>query len=167
MTITDVATLLAHAHAMEQEAAERYEELAAQMYAVNNSKIGDLFTKLAEIEAKHAAQLSLEHGAANLALTASDYKWNSLESPEAIPIGEMHYLLPERRAMTLALAAEHRALAFYERLADDAPNEKLRAMAAEFAADEATHVRIVQAWLLRLEADVENWHEDMDPPVSL
>ncbi len=165
MSIDDRQTLLAHAYAIEQEAAERYQDLADQMYNTSNDEVGDLFAKLAEIEAKHAAELSLEHGAADLPLAAGDYKWDSLESPEAIPFGEMHYLMPVQRALTLALAAEERAQAFYEQLAAKAPSEELRALASEFAEEEASHVRIVKAWLLRIDAAADDWAEDMDPPM--
>jgi len=167
MSTSDRETLLAQAYAIEHEAAERYRELAEQMYGSNNDEVGDLFTKMAEIEGKHAAELSLEHGAADINLAAAEYGWESLDSPEAIAFGDMHYLLPPQQALTLALAAERRALAFYENAAAHTTNEALRALAVEFAAEEATHVRIVLAWLARLGEPEPDWDEDMDPPISL
>ena len=167
----DRETLLAHAYAIEHEAAERYQDLAAQMHDSNNVEVGGLFAKLAEVEAKHAAELSLEHGAAVTPAGGSEFMWDSLESPlespEAIAYGDMHYLMTPRHALTLALAAEQRALSFYEDLAARAPSEDLRVLAAEFAAEEAEHVRMVQEWLQRLPEDEADWDDDMDPPVEV
>ncbi|MBT7756649.1 MAG: ferritin family protein [Rhodospirillaceae bacterium] len=167
MTITDRATLLAHAYAIESEAAERYEELASQMHTSNNHEVGDLFSKLAEIEAKHTAELSLEHGAANVTLAATDYSWGSLESPEVIPFGDVHHLMSPRQALTQALAAERRARDFYEHHAANIPEGDLRTLATEFAAEEAEHVRMVQAWLSRLDSSNDEEREDMDQPMPL
>ena len=166
MNATDRETLLAHAYAIENEAAERYQDLADQMYGCNNNEVGDLFAKLAEIEAKHAAELSLEHGAAATPMAAADYSWGNLESPEAIPFGEMHYLMQPHQALTLALAAERRALAFYEEVVAQSPNEELRAVAAEFVSEEAEHVALVQEWLKRYPEPDQDWDMDDDPPVE-
>ena len=164
---TERETLLAHAYAMEHEAAERYHELAEQMYGCNNDEVGDLFAKLAEIEAKHAAELSQEHGAADTPVAAADYMWASLQSPEAIPFEEMHYLMLPHQALTLALAAERRALSFYEAAAAQSSSEELRRLAAEFAVEEAEHVSLVLDWLRRYPEPDLDWAEDMDPPQSL
>ncbi len=164
---TDRETLLAHAYAIEQEAAERYEALAEQMYDCGNEEVAGLFAKLAEIEAKHAAELSLEHGAANKPMALADFMWEGLQSPEVIPFEEMHYLMQPHQALTLALAAERRALLFYEAVAGQAANEDMRTLAAEFAAEEAEHVRLVLEWQQRYPEPEPDWDDDMDPPMSL
>ncbi len=163
---SDRETLLAHAYAIENEAAERYQDLADQMYGCNNTEVGDLFAKLAEIEAKHAAELSQEHGAANTPMAAADYAWGNLESPEAIPFGDMHYLMGPHQALTLALAAENRALAFYMDVVTQAPTDDLRALAEEFVVEEAEHVALVQEWLQRYPEPDQDWDVDDDPPVQ-
>lgn len=167
IAFTDRETLLAHAYAIEQEAAERYQDLAEQMSDCGNEEVAGLFAKLAEIEAKHAAELSLEHGAADRPMALADYKWEGLQSPEAIPFEEMHYLMRPHQALTLALAAERRALQFYEAVAGQASNEDMRTLAAEFAAEEAEHVRLVLEWLQRYPEPDQDWDDDMDPPMSL
>jgi len=167
VVFADRETLLAHAYAIELEAAGRYQDLAEQMYSCGNDEVAELFAKLAEIEGKHAAELSLEHGAASTPLSAADYMWPGLESPEAIPFGDMHYLLPPHQALTLALAAERRAHAFYEAAAAQSPNADIRALAAEFASEEAEHVFLVLEWLQRYPEPEPDWDEDMDPPESL
>jgi rubrerythrin len=166
MVFADRETLLAHAYAIELEAAERYQDLAAQMDSCGNDEVAGLFAKLAAIEAKHAAELNLEHGAASTPLAAADYMWPDLESPEAIPFGEMHYLMQPHQALTLALAGERRAQAFYEAAAAQSPNQDIRALAVEFAAEEAEHVQLVLDWLQRYPEPDPDWDEDMDPPES-
>ena len=167
IVFTERGPLLAHAYAIEAEAAERYQELASQMSSCGNDEVADLFSKLAEIEGKHAAELSLEHGAADAPLRPAEYQWTSLQSPEAIPFEEMHYLMLPHQALTLALAAERRALSFYEAAAAQSPNPEIRALAAEFASEEAEHVNLVLDWLKRYPEPDEDWDEDMDPPESL
>ena len=46
--IPDLPHFLAHAHAMEVEAAERYRLFAGQMKVYNNPEIADLFARRAE-----------------------------------------------------------------------------------------------------------------------
>jgi rubrerythrin len=162
----DRETLLAHAYAIELQAAERYQDLAEQMDGSGNDEVAELFAKLAAIEAKHAAELGLEHGAASTPVAPADYLWPGLESPEAIPFGEMHYLMQPHQALTLALAAERRAHEFYEAAVVHSPNEEIRALAAEFAAEEAEHVQLVLDWLQRYPEPDPDWDEDMDPPAQ-
>ncbi|MDA1099991.1 MAG: ferritin family protein [Proteobacteria bacterium] len=167
IAFTDRETLLAHAYAIEHEAAERYQDLAEQMYGCGNEEVGGLFAKLAEIEAKHAAELSLERGAANSPMALADYLWDGLQSPEVIPFEEMHYLMRPHQALVLALAAERRALSFYEAVASQSPQEDMRILAAEFAVEEAEHVQLVLDWLQRYPEPDQDWDDDMDPPMSL
>ena len=55
-----VEDLLSRAHAMEVEAAERYDEFAAQMELHSNLEVAALFRKLAGFERKHADSLAAD-----------------------------------------------------------------------------------------------------------
>ncbi len=55
--ILDLPRFLAHAHAMEVEAAERYRLFAGQMEVHGNPEVAELFARLAEIEARHAEEI--------------------------------------------------------------------------------------------------------------
>ncbi|MDP6344169.1 MAG: ferritin family protein [Alphaproteobacteria bacterium] len=164
--IADRAELLAYAYAMENEAAERYQDLADQMFACNNDDVAELFARLAAIEAKHAKELVEVHGASPAPMAPGAYRWDSLESPENLPFAEMHYLMVPHQALQLALAAERRALLFYRDIAEQTDSDDIRALASEFAAEEAEHVRIVEEWLERYPPADNGWDEDMDPPMS-
>jgi rubrerythrin len=99
-------------------------------------------------------------------MAAADYAWGNLESPEAIPFGEMHYLIQPHQALTLALAAEERALAFYTDVVNQAPTDDLRNLAEEFVLEEAEHVALVREWLQRYPEPEHDWDTDDDPPVQ-
>ena len=54
---TDIATFLAHAIALEQEAAERYDELADAMEVHNDKEVAEMFRKLAQFSRLHLKQV--------------------------------------------------------------------------------------------------------------
>jgi len=163
-----LAGLLAHAHAIESEAVERYELLADQMEVHNNPKVAALFRKLARIEAKHAA--AIEDKAKTLGtriarLSPWDYEWPDSEGPETAPIDEAHYRMTPYHALRMALAGEERALRFFKAAAGAAGDPEVKALAEEMAADEARHVMLIQDWLADHPAPGPGWADDPDPPV--
>ena len=52
-SINTLDELLVHAHELEREAVERYEELAGQMEVHNQPELAELFHKMAAIEQLH------------------------------------------------------------------------------------------------------------------
>ncbi|MEI7609590.1 MAG: ferritin family protein, partial [Rhodospirillaceae bacterium] len=56
--INTVEDLLVHAKELEAEAAERYEDLAAQMEIHNNPAVAKMFRAMAAVEAKHVEYLA-------------------------------------------------------------------------------------------------------------
>ena len=58
--VMSAETLLAQAHAMELEAANRYGEFAAQMEVHNNPEVARLFHRLAGIERMHANAIAAD-----------------------------------------------------------------------------------------------------------
>jgi rubrerythrin len=159
--------LLAHAYAMEAEAAERYSELADQMAMHNNHEVAEVFAKLATIEQKHAEQLAERAGELGAARRAPwDYRWLDPESPEAVPLAEVHYLMTAHHALRLALHNELRAEAFYHVMVERADSDEVRALAEEFVAEEQEHVALVRHWLNKFPEPPAGWDEDQDPPVG-
>lgn len=117
----DIAELLAHALALENEACDRYAELAEQMRMHNNTVVAEIFQKMSEIESVHAGhirQLISEHHPDSLPACEA-YKWKSPEGPETTDHGALHYLMTPSEALKLALFNEQRAFDFLED--DDAP----------------------------------------------
>ena len=139
--------LMAQALAMEREAVARYEELADMMEVHNNLEVAALFRKMAEYEGHHVAQILAEMGwpdgqVAPLQAGA----WAMSEAPETVPIDEMHYLMHPWHALHLALAAEQRAVNFFDALARTTQVESIRRAAEQMRAEEVEHVELVRAW---------------------
>ena len=163
--IASAADLLACAHAMEVEAAERYEAFAAQMEQHGNLEIAALFAKLAAIERKHADALAadLESGGhalgARAALAAPGSEGLETGSGDAL-----HYLMTPMHALAIALANEQRAFAFFADLAERSLLVEVRRLAGDFAAEEKAHIALVRNWLEGLPRPAEDWDYDPDEP---
>ncbi len=164
-TAVSIEQLLAYALAIEQEAAERYAELADQMGVHNNREVAELFHKLAGIEAKHVANVeSLSEGRELPSLSLWDSPWEDAESPEAAARDEAHYLMTPHHALSLALAGEERATSFFARLAENSVDAEVRRLAQQLHDDEQEHVALIKEWLGRYPEPQEGWDEDPDPP---
>ncbi len=164
----DLAHFLAHAHAMEVEAAERYRLFAGQMEIHNNKEVADRVTRLADIEAKHADDILARAGAGGLPHIAPwDFAWTDAEGPETAAMDSAHYLMTPYHVLTAALDGERRAYQFYERVARDTDDAGIRRMAEEFVEEEREHIAMVEALLARHPEPDEDWSEDMDPPGAL
>jgi len=156
--------LMALAYAMEAEAAERYGELADMMEAHNNADVAALFRRLEKIEHIHARKILADmHWKAPPATERHGFG-GSLEAPETTPSDEVHYLMQPYQALELALAAERRAVAFFEQLFAAATVPEVRDAAREMAEDEREHVMLVEAWLKKVPKPEVDWADDPDPP---
>jgi rubrerythrin len=166
-TIDSMPELLAHALAMETEAAERYEELADQMETHRKAKVAAIFRKLEKEEKAHLEELEAMCARYELPHFAPwEYKWNTGgESPEAIAIDRVSYRMSVRAAVQLALDHERRAEAFYAGIAKAARNDDVRILAGQFAAEEREHIAWLESSLL-LAGPEDAATEDPDPPLS-
>lgn len=166
IAIGSVAELLAHAKAMESEALERYLELAEQMEVHHNPEVAELFRKMARVERKHVEKILERVGATDLPhIPPWEYQWLGAEAAEAIANEDVHYLMTPHHALTLALGAERRAFAFYERVVETAAAGDLLELARELMDEEREHVALIEAWLAKVPEPTEDWAEDPDPPL--
>lgn len=157
--------LMAQALVMEREAVARYTELAEMMETHNNLEVAALFRKMAEYEGHHVAQIQADMGWADDSIAARQAgAWAGPESPESVPVDEMHYLMHPWHALQLALAAEQRAVAFFEDLAQRATTDTVRRAAEEMRDEEVEHVELVRSWLEKVPQPEESWADDPDPP---
>ena len=162
---TTLEDFMAQALQMEIDAAQRYDEFADMMETHNNPEVGQWFRKMAVIEGKHATQIMAEMGwkeAPRLALGAPVFE--GFETPETAPIDEVHYLKRPWHVLQLARANEERADRFFAKLASLATVESVRKAALELQQEEAEHVQLVKAWMLKVPQPDHNWNEDPDPP---
>lgn len=158
------ADFMAHAYAMEAEAAERYAEFADSMEVHNNREVAELFRKLARIEQRHADQILEQMGGKRSPVTSVNVRWKGMEGPETADPTELHYLMQPYHALQIALHNEKRAHDFFAQLAKTTKNAGVRAGALEMQEDEAEHVRLIEEWLKRTPKPDANWQADPDPP---
>lgn len=157
--------LMGQALTIEREAVARYEELADMMETHNNLEVAALFRKMAGYEQLHVEQILADMGwAADVVVPRHSGLWGSPESPEVVPIEEMHYLMHPWHALQLALSAEQRAEAFFAEMAGTAASEAVRAAAEDMRQEEAEHVALVREWLAKVPQPEGDWSVDPDPP---
>ncbi len=160
-----VASFLAHALALETEAAERYAELADAMAVHNNPEIAAVFRQMAEFSQLHAQSVRRRTEGHDLPrLRSWEYRWSTPEPPEVGDVADTHYLMTPWHALRFALNNERRGHAFYAGRAEGAEDPEVGRLAAEFAAEEGEHVATLERWLARVPPPTADWAADPDPP---
>lgn len=157
-TIQSAPELYAHAIAIEREAAGRYGELAQHMADRGNEAVADVFSALARMETEHLD--ALETRTAGLALpkiAADRYQWFDKGAPETAAHEWLFRLITPRQALAIALEAEKRAQAFFERVLLTCEDPELRALAREMAQEESDHVSMVAQLVERTPDPVVDW----------
>lgn len=163
----DMAEFLAHAHAMEIEAEERYHMLAEQMEMHNNVELATIFRTLANLEGRHAEEIKARAGSRGLQrLAPSETRWPDAEAPETADLANVHYMMTPRHALRIALIAEENAFQFFHAIAATTPDPELSGLAREYAAEERDHIRQVEALIAESPEPPAGWDDDMDIPVS-
>ena len=146
----DISLFLAHAVELEREAARRYEELADSMRTEGNAAVEKFFRQMAIFSRKHLA-LAMERGGFRQipVLTAGAYQWPDGISPEQFDWIGVDCMIDTHNALELALDGERRGHAFYADIASTTGDPEVKAMAREFAAEEAEHVVELEKWIGR------------------
>jgi rubrerythrin len=157
-SIRSAAELYAHAIAIEREAVERYSEFAMRMDDLGNAAVAEVFAMLARAEAEHLRTLERRTEGVELPqLRARDYQWLDAAAPETAARELIFRLMSPRNALAIALGAEQRAEAFFERVLLTAEDPALRSLAREMAADEAVHVSLIEQLLERTPDPLADW----------
>jgi rubrerythrin len=160
-----LAELLVHALVIELEAVQSYKDLTDQMDECGNDEVAGLFRKMSTLEAEHAEKIRERAGDMELPeLAPWEFRWSGLEPPENIDHAGVHYLMTPYQALSLALENELSAMAFFDAIAHDCSDERVRELAKEFADDERQHVSWMKEWLAKYSEPDENWDYDPDPP---
>ena len=155
---------LAHAHAIEMDAWERYQDIADQMEVHHNLEVAALFRRLGEYERRHATEIEKRMAGMDIPhLAPWEFAWNGLESPETADQQEVHYRMKPYHALRLALGCEQRAYRFFDTQARQASDEQVRELAREYADEELRHVDMVKGLLAKQPVPAEDWAEDWDP----
>jgi rubrerythrin len=147
MTYT-LAEFLAHAIAMEQEAAERYLELADMMEAHRNDAVSVVFRDMSRYSELHRDSVRERAGNRDLPkLKSWQYRWST--PPEVGGEEGFDYLIEPWNALKYARGNEVRSMKFYRDVADAAQDAELKRLAGEFADEEKQHVLALDQWLAR------------------
>lgn len=164
--MNDVAVFLAHALALEEEAADRYDELADTMAVHHNDSVGDLFRRMANFSRMHAD--AVRGRAANVELPHFkpwEYQWDGPEGAETGSGDRTHYLITPYHCLQFALANERRGRDFYAGIAQSTSNDEVRRLAGQMATEESEHVLVLEQWLAQTPRPAPDWDADPDPPV--
>ncbi len=163
--LDDLPEFLVHAIALEEDAAQRYDELADAMMVHNNTEVAELFRRMAGFSRLHARDVKDKASGHNLPdLAPWDLRWpNAEEPPETAAQDESHYRMTAWHAVRQALVSERQGYDYYRLVADRASEPRVATLAAEMAEEEAGHVRTLEEWLERLPEPPADWAEDDDP----
>jgi len=143
-----VEEFLAHTIQLENEAALRFGQLADAMRTAGNTEVAQLFRQLADYSLLHLGDARERAGYRNLPqLTAADYQWPDIESPEAAAIWAADPFIGIEQALQVALDAESAGLAFYDNVLQTTTDHEIKVLAKEFVEEEAQHVAELERWI--------------------
>ncbi len=155
----DLATLI------EEEARDRYEELAEQMLVHHNPLAQGFFRKMAVVEEKHRSQLSRRRqqlfgdgpGRVSRAMIFD------VEAPD---YDEVRFGMSPREAFEAAMRSEVKAHDFFAAALPRVKNAEVKALFEELRNEEIEHQHWVQTELDRLPADSGPEIDVSDEPVA-
>lgn len=151
---------------IEEEAKERYEELAHQMELHHNDDVGGFFRFMFKIEGVHEGRLETRRtelfGAAPRRV-----RREMIFDVEAPEYDEVRANMTPRHALEVALRAEKKAHEFFTKALLVVSDPAVQALFAELCEDEIEHAGLVEQQLSRLPPDPLMKTEDVeDDPVA-
>jgi len=153
---------LAHALALEQEAAERYLELADMMESYRNDAVSSVFRDMHRFSLLHRDDIRKRVGDIELPqLRSWQYRWRS--PPEVGGEEAFDHTLEPYHALKYARANEVRAMEYYHSVAEQAGDAELVRLATAFAEEESEHVEALDKWIAQTPRPAVTWDEDPDP----
>ena len=142
--------LVAHAIGFERDAASRFQQYADYLRELGHHGMADIFHRLELVERTHMEALKECVAAGKLPeLQPSDYVRHLLATRTALELAFPRAPRNAREALVLALAAERRAEIYYRDAAANSADPMVRGFAADLAAGEHRHVRLVERLLAR------------------
>lgn len=154
---------------VEEEAKDRYEELADQMEIHHNEAAARFFRLMFDVETKHQSQLAEQRKSlfgADPAAVTRDMIFD-IEAPE---YDDARANMTERQALQVALRAEEKAYEFFGKALEQVQDPKVRELFAHLRDEELEHQRLVQKKidkLIREQAPSKPDPDDEDEPNAL
>jgi rubrerythrin len=148
LKMQSVEEFLAYAINVEQEAADRFGQLADAMDSCGNRDVGKLFRRLADYSRLHLADARARSGFREIPkMKHDDFAWPGLESPETAAIWAADPFIGREQALEIALDAETAGLEYYKNVLDTTDDPEIKVLATEFVAEETGHVAELQKWI--------------------
>jgi len=151
---------------IEEEAHERYVELASQMDLHHTPDAAAFFRTMAANEAKHGQQLAARRAGMfqDAARSVTRAMLWDVEAPE---YDEVRASMTQRQALEVALRAERKAHAFFVAALPELRDAEVRTLFEHLRDEEVEHERLVNAELARLPKEVPiNPSDYEDEPVA-
>lgn len=146
--MNSVEEFLAYAVKLEEEAALRFGELADVMQSCGNHDVAALFRRLSDYSRMHLADARARAKFRDIPdLKPAEFDWPDLESPETAGIWAADPFVGRGDALEIARAAEEASLAYYSGILATTQDPEIRALAGEFAEEEAGHVAEIRRWI--------------------
>jgi rubrerythrin len=142
-SLQSLGELFALANAMEQEAAERYTGLAADMQRQNKLDLATVFAKLAAAEREHVDSVARwSQSRLGKAPDPALVRWEAPETFDSETAAEIKTsrLMTPYRALSMAVRNEERAFAFWSYVAGFAQDPEIKQAAEAMAREELGHV---------------------------
>lgn len=146
-TLHSLDDLFALANAMEQEAADRYTELAKEMLFQDRPDLAAVLTQLADAEREHVDHVTQwSQSRLGKAPDPALVRWEGSENFDRESAAEIKTsrLMTPYRALSIAVRNEERAFAFWSYLAAYAEDPEIKKAAEAMAREELGHVATVR-----------------------
>jgi rubrerythrin len=150
---------------VEEEAKDRYGELADQMYIHHNPEAETFFRFMQDVETKHETKLQDRRQKlfGDAPRTVRREMIFDIEAPE---YDEARATMTVRQALEAALRSEEKAGAFFEQALDATKDPDARKLFEELRAEEKEHEALVRKQMDKLPPD-DGTPADEDEPVAL
>ncbi len=157
MTLKDAIDL---AVLIEEEARDRYEELAAQLILHRTPAAANFFTKMVRIEELHRSQL-LEQRRKQFGDQPVTVRREMIFDVEAPDYDEARMNMTQRQALEVALRSEQKAHKFFVSVLANVQNPEVRRLFEELCDEELEHQQLVKAEMAKLPPPGPHDHVDV------
>lgn len=151
---------------IEEEAEERYRELAAQLEVHHTPEAGAFFRIMVANEAKHGQTLAARRATlfGDAPRTVGRAMLWDVEAPE---YDEVRAFMSQRQALEVGLRAEQKAHAYFVAALPHVADPEVRALFEELRDEEVEHQRMLRAQIAQLPPDDPGHPDDFeDEPVA-
>lgn len=151
---------------IEEEAEERYRELAENLELHNTTRAAGFFRVMVKREAQHGAELASKRRELFGEEPASVDR-SMLWEVEAPAYSESRVFMSVHDALEVALAAETKAFEFFDRALPQVSDPEVRELFSELRQEEVEHMELVRRQMAKAdEADGFDPDDFADPPVA-